>query len=113
LWDAASPGIFALPSPAILEPERQPDGQQYGHGIAQIRLGAIRLFFHNGELPGYNTFAAHDPTNHVTIVVWTSLPVAVDGRLPAERITATLAGQIYEDLPGAVDPDLPATSRHS
>lgn len=84
----------------------RPDGQQYGYGIAQARFGSVRLFFHNGELPGFNTFASHDPENRVTIVVWTSLPVAVDGRAPAETIAVALTGRIYAELPDPVE--LPA-----
>jgi hypothetical protein len=34
----------------------------------------------------------------VTIVVWTSLPVAVDGRAPAETIAVALTGRIYAEL---------------
>ena len=85
----------------------RPDGQQYGYGIAQARFGAVRLFFHNGELPGFNTFASHDPENRVTIVVWTSLPVAVDGRAPAETIAVALAGRVYAELPAPAE--LPAS----
>jgi D-alanyl-D-alanine carboxypeptidase len=84
-----------------------PDGLQYGYGIVQLRVGAHRMFFHNGELPGYNTFAGYDPDNRVTLVVWTSLPVSVDGTGPAEQIAGKVFASVYRDVPNMVDPDLP------
>jgi len=105
----AQVGKLGLDDPVSKYRADVPDGDRIT--IAQLRAGSIRMFFHNGELPGYNTFAAHDPTNRVTIAVWMSLPVAVDGRAPAEAIAAALVGQIYEEFPGAVDPDLPAAAR--
>lgn len=84
-----------------------PNSLQYGYGIVQVRVGGNRIFFHNGELPGFNTFAGHDPVNRVTLVVWTSLPVSVDGRGPAEAIAGRLFARIYRDAPHPVDPDIP------
>jgi len=79
-----------------LEPTNpdDPDGLAYGYGIARLNIEGNALFFHNGELPGYNTFAGHDPVNDVTLVVWASLPESVDGPLPADTIAVTLAREI-------------------
>ena len=58
-----------------LQPEdpSMPHGQQYGYGIAQLRFGPNALYFHGGEMPGYNSFMDYDPTNRPTLVVWTNL----------------------------------------
>jgi D-alanyl-D-alanine carboxypeptidase len=84
-----------------------PNGLQYGYGIVQVRVGPNRIFFHNGELPGYNTFAGYDPVNRVTLVVWTSLPVSVESMGPAETIAGKLFASIYRGVPNTVDPDVP------
>ena len=84
-----------------------PNGLQYGYGIVQLRVGPNTILFHNGELPGFNTFAAYDPVNRVTLVAWTSLPVSVDGTGPAETIAGRLFASIYRSAPKTVDPDVP------
>ncbi|MGD9891362.1 MAG: alpha/beta fold hydrolase, partial [Dehalococcoidia bacterium] len=53
-------------------------GQQYGYGIADVRWAANTIYFHGGETAGYNSFMGHDPTNQVTLVVWTNLTVSLD-----------------------------------
>lgn len=85
-----------------------PNGLQYGYGIAQVRLGSNRIFFHNGELPGYNTFAGYDPVNRVTIVTWASLPVSVDNQTPAVTLAGAVATTIYRDVQPTA-PDVPET----
>ncbi|WP_217428445.1 serine hydrolase domain-containing protein [Microlunatus speluncae] len=67
-----------------------PDGPGYGLGLA--RFGA--LYGHTGELPGFNTFVGRDPERDLTVVVWTSLGPAPDGRAPA----TTLARAVIETL---------------
>jgi D-alanyl-D-alanine carboxypeptidase len=68
-----------------------PKSASYGWGIAKFG----NLYGHTGELPGYNSFMGHDPVNGVTLVVWTNLAPAVDGRDPATTIAATLIGLLY------------------
>ena len=68
-----------------------PGGALYGLGIAKFG----KLYGHTGELPGFNSFAGHDPANQVTLVVWTNLAPAPDGRDPATTIARTLIGKIY------------------
>ncbi len=84
-----------------------PNGLKYGYGIVQVRVGPNQILFHNGELPGYNTFAGYDPVNRVTLVVWTSLPVSVDSTGPAEVIAGKVVASIYRSVPNPVDPDIP------
>ena len=50
----------------------KPDGQKYGYGIAQISFGSNKLYFHGGEMPGYNSFMGYDPINSVTLIIWTN-----------------------------------------
>ena len=54
-----------------MQPEdpSKPDGQQYGYGIAQIRFGPNRLYFHGGEMPGFQSFMGYDPPSKMTLVV--------------------------------------------
>ena len=68
-----------------------PGGALYGLGIAKFG----KLFGHTGELPGFNSFAGHDPAAQVTLVVWTNLAPTPDGRDPATTIARTLIGKIY------------------
>ncbi len=64
---------------------------KYGWGIAKIGP----LYGHTGELPGYNSFMGYDPVQKVTIVVWTNLAPAADGRPPAATIATSLMKSIY------------------
>ena len=68
-----------------------PQGALYGLGIAQFGP----MYGHTGELPGFNTFMGSDPVNKVTLIVWTNLAPAADGRDPATTIARALLKQIY------------------
>ena len=68
-----------------------PQSASYGWGIAKFG----NLYGHTGEMPGFNSFMGHDPVNNVTLVVWTNLAPAVDGRDPATVIARTLIGMVY------------------
>lgn len=63
---------------------------QYGYGIA--KLGP--MIGHTGELPGFNSFMGYDPAHETTVVVWTSLNAAPDGRAPAIE----MARAVIDDL---------------
>ncbi|MDI2034984.1 serine hydrolase domain-containing protein [Paenarthrobacter nitroguajacolicus] len=69
----------------------KPDGALYGLGIAKFG----NLYGHTGELPGFNTFMGSDPGNQVTLVVWTNLAPAADGRDPAVIIARSLIAKVY------------------
>ncbi|PZQ99809.1 MAG: D-alanyl-D-alanine carboxypeptidase [Cereibacter sphaeroides] len=79
-----------MDSPKPANPD-DPDSASYGLGIA--RFGP--LYGHTGELPGYNSFMGSDPVNKVTLIVWTNLAPAADGRDPATTIAKSLVGLIY------------------
>ncbi|MGH2598127.1 MAG: serine hydrolase domain-containing protein, partial [Dehalococcoidia bacterium] len=84
-----------------LQPEdpSQPGGQQYGYGISQLRWAANAVYFHGGETAGYNSFIGYDPTNQMTLVIWTNLPVSLDGHTTANALMVKVLDQIYVDSP--------------
>ena len=84
-----------------LQPEdpSKPHGQQYGYGITQLRFGPNALYFHGGEMPGYNSFMGYDPTNRLTLVVWTNLTVSPDGKPTANTIMLKVLDQVYVESP--------------
>jgi D-alanyl-D-alanine carboxypeptidase len=84
-----------------LQPEdpSKPHGQQYGYGITQLQFGPNAVYFHGGEMPGYNSFMGYDPANRVTLVVWTNLPVSPDGKPTANSIMLKVLDQVYVESP--------------
>jgi D-alanyl-D-alanine carboxypeptidase len=84
-----------------LQPEdpSKPHGQQYGYGITQMQFGPNPVYFHGGEMPGYNSFIGYDPANRVTLVVWTNLPVSPDGKPTANSIMLKVLDQVYVESP--------------
>lgn len=92
-----------LESPQAEDPAA-PDGQKYGYGIAHQEFGPnAAMYYHGGELPGFNSFIGHDPDHDVTLVIWTNLTLSPDGRTTAQAMLPTLLNQIYTglDLPTA------------
>lgn len=86
---------------ASLEPQdpSKPDGQRYGYGISEISFGPNRIYFHGGEMPGYNSFMGHDPVNDVTLVIWTNLTLSLDGEPTANSLMLKMLDQIYTVSP--------------
>ena len=70
-----------------LEPQdpSKPLGQKYGYGISQIIFGPNSVYFHGGEMPGYNSFMGYDPVNDVTLIIWTSLTLSLDGQADSQH----------------------------
>jgi D-alanyl-D-alanine carboxypeptidase len=87
-----------LDSPEAEDP-KNPDGQKYGYGIAVITFGPNKIYFHGGEMPGYNSFMGHDPQNDVTLIVWTSLTLGLDGKPTANTLMVEILDQIYTVSP--------------
>jgi D-alanyl-D-alanine carboxypeptidase len=75
---------------------KDPKAPAYGWALA--KLGP--MYGHTGELPGYNTFVGYDPEKKLTVVTWTSLSAAPDGRAPAVEIARTIVGHFH---PSATD----------
>jgi hypothetical protein len=48
-------------------------GQKYGYGISLMGCGPNRVYFHGGEMPGFNSFMGYDPVNDV---LWSCGPTS-------------------------------------
>lgn len=57
------------------------------------------MYGHTGELPGYNSFMGYDPQTQLSIVVWSNLGSAADGRPVATTIARELIGAVYPQSP--------------
>jgi D-alanyl-D-alanine carboxypeptidase len=79
-----------LDSPMPVDPAA-PEGSAYGPAIA--RYGA--LYGHTGELPGYNSFMGHDPERDITVIAWSNLMSAPDGRLTANVLAEAVIAELY------------------
>jgi D-alanyl-D-alanine carboxypeptidase len=77
----------------------KPDGQQYGYGITAMHWGRNTMYFHGGEMPGYNSFIGSDPANGVTLVVWTNLTVSLDETPTANALMLKVLDHIYAVSP--------------
>jgi CubicO group peptidase (beta-lactamase class C family) len=77
----------------------KPLGLKYGYGISLITFGPNSMYFHGGEMPGYNSFMGHDPVNDVTLVIWTNLTVSLDGQPTANTIMLKMLDRIYTVSP--------------
>jgi D-alanyl-D-alanine carboxypeptidase len=80
-----------------LQPEdpSKPKGQRYGYGVVQISWGPNSIYYHGGEMPGFNSFMGYDPDNRVTLVIWTNLTVALDQKATANTLMLKVLDQIY------------------
>lgn len=76
-----------------------PDGQKYGYGISYQRFGpGSAMFYHGGEMPGFNSFMGYDPDHDVALVIWTNLTLSPDGRTTANAMLPALLEEIYPGL---------------
>jgi D-alanyl-D-alanine carboxypeptidase len=87
-----------LESPRAQDPSA-PDGQKYGYGITLMSFGPNRIYFHGGEMPGFNSFMGYDPVNDVTLIVWTNLTLSLDGQHTANTIMLKMLDRIYAVSP--------------
>ncbi len=78
-----------------MDPANPDNGPQYGLGIEQSRFGPNRLYFHEGQLPGFNTFVATDPAHDVRFVIWTNLGVSPDGQATAKAVASAVIDKLY------------------
>src|SRR4029078_12276710 len=91
----------------------KPDGQSYGWGIAYQRFSpTAAIYFHGGDMPGFNSFIGYDPDNDVTIVVWANLTRAPDGKTTANAMMPALLDKIYAGL-SLAPPPTPTTTRRT
>jgi D-alanyl-D-alanine carboxypeptidase len=84
-----------------LQPEdlSKPKGQKYGYGIAQLSWGPNTIYFHGGEMPGFNSKISYDPANDMTLIVWTNLTVSLDDQQTANTLWVKVLDQIYKVSP--------------
>jgi len=84
-----------LDSPQPTNPA-EPAAPQYGYGIERQAFAPdVTMYYHFGELPGFNSFSGYDPVNKVTIVLWSNLTVAPDSRPTANVLLVKVVNQIY------------------
>ena len=99
-----------LASPQAEDPDA-PDGQKYGYGISYQRFGPnAAMYYHGGELPGFNSFMGYDPDNDVALVIWTNLTLSADGKTTAQAMLPTVLDEIYAGL-SLVPSPTPTTTR--
>jgi D-alanyl-D-alanine carboxypeptidase len=82
-------------------------GLDYGFGINRLRWGPNALYLHGGETVGYNSEAAYDPTNKLTLVVWTNLTISPFDGPTANRLMLNVLDRAYKLsplAPGALAP---------
>jgi D-alanyl-D-alanine carboxypeptidase len=88
-----------------------PDGQKYGYGISYQRFGPnAAMYYHGGELPGFNSFMGYDPDNEVALVIWTNLTLSPEGKTTAQAMLPTVLDEIYAGL-SLASPPTPTTTR--
>jgi D-alanyl-D-alanine carboxypeptidase len=93
------------------EDPNAPDGQKYGYGISYQRFGpSAAMFYHGGELPGFNSFMGYDPDNDVALVIWTNLTLSPEGNTTAQALLPVMLDEIYAGLSLASSPT-PTTTR--
>jgi D-alanyl-D-alanine carboxypeptidase len=86
-------------------------GQKYGYGISYQRFGPnAAMYYHGGELPGFNSFMGYDPDNDVALVIWTNLTLSPDGKTTAQALLPAVLDEIYAGL-SLVPPPTPTTTR--
>ena len=86
---------------ASLQPEdpKNPDGQKYGYGISYQRFSpTAAMYYHGGELPGFNSYIGYDPDNDVTLIVWTNSTLSPGAKTTANAMLPTLLDEIYTGL---------------
>ena len=56
------------------------------------------MYYHGGELPGFNSFMGYDPDNDVALVIWTNLTLSPEGKTTAQAMLPTVLDEIYAGL---------------
>ena len=73
--------------------------QKYGYGIIALSWGPNTIYYHEGEMPGYQSFMGHDPANDVTIVIWTNLTLDLKSKPTANTLMIKVLDEIYATSP--------------
>jgi CubicO group peptidase (beta-lactamase class C family) len=83
-----------------------PTSTGYGYAIADLG----RLVEHTGELPGFQSVMGHNPRRKLTVIVWTTLAAAPDGRASATQLTKAILGEFYPRRPRILRTRIPDAS---
>jgi D-alanyl-D-alanine carboxypeptidase len=85
---------------ASFVPTGQAAGMDYGFGMNRMHWGPNSVYLHGGETVGYNSEAAYDPRNKLTLVVWTNLTVSpFGGGLTASQLMVNVFDRAYKLSP--------------
>ena len=57
------------------------------------------IYYHEGEMPGYQSFMGYDPANDVTLVIWSNLTLALDDQPTANTLMVKILDEIYATSP--------------
>jgi D-alanyl-D-alanine carboxypeptidase len=76
-----------------IPPADPSDPSSAGYGLALARFGP--MFGHDGSLPGYHSFMAHDPDTATTLVLAATLQFGPAGEEPANQLAKTIISQRY------------------
>ncbi len=82
-----------------LEDPKKPEGMLYGYGISKLHWSKNSIYFHGGETVGFNSFIGCDPSNQMTLVVWTNLTVSLDQVPTANTLMLKVLDHIYVSSP--------------
>ena len=74
-----------------IQPIHDPGPGEVGYGLAIVRFGP--LYGHDGQIPGFNSFMAHDPVRKDTVIVL-DLQAAPDGKQPANEMAKLIIAQL-------------------
>ena len=98
-----------------LQPEDpgKPEGQKYGYGISQISWGPNTIYFHGGEMPGFNSKIGYDPTNKLTLIIWTNLTVSLDEQQTANTLCGEDARSRLQSVAASISAGLNARASNS
>lgn len=100
---ALATGKFIPPPAAELTPKTQKERLTYvpastsagaAYGLAIVDFGGY--IGHDGQLPGYNSFAAYNPDTGATIIVLTNVFAAPDGNTPATAIPKLIIKELAD-----------------
>jgi D-alanyl-D-alanine carboxypeptidase len=82
-----------------VEDPSNPGGQKYGYGITYQRFSpTAAMYYHGGEMPGFNSFMGYDPDADVSLVIWTNLTISLDDKTTAQALLPTVLDEIYTGL---------------
>ena len=46
-------------------------------------------------MPGFNSKISYDPTNKLTLIIWTNLTVSLDGQQTANALSVKMLDHVY------------------